>query len=183
MAHEGFSCIHCGARMPWEPGADLHCGEDCVKERAKAVAEAVEALCEAGFEQHPEAPNMWLKDFVAITIEQVLNDGIETTLAAHTIAAQHKKPEPRLDLVQKLLQSHEAHVRDLQVLLDKSCEREAELAGMVKMVMEERFYRPVITRDDTKPRQQAPIVPLESLNDVASFVPTRIRSACRRMTT
>jgi hypothetical protein len=80
-----------------------------------------------------------------------------------------KKPEPRLDLVEKLLQSHEAHVRDLQVLLDKSCEREAELAGMVKMVMEERFYRPVITRDNTKPRQQGPSLPLESLNDVATF--------------
>lgn len=73
------------------------------------------------------------------------------------------------DLLKQFVQAREEHVKDLRILLDKSSDREAELAGMVKMVMEERFYRPVITRDNTKPRQQAPLMPTESLNDTASF--------------
>ena len=37
------------------------------------------------------------------------------------------------------------HIGDLRILLDRADKREDELAGLVRMVMEERFYRPVVT--------------------------------------
>lgn len=67
------------------------------------------------------------------------------------------------------MQARAEHVRDLRILLDQSAQRETELAGMVRMVMEERFYRPAIVRDGAEPRQQPSMMPIESLNDVATF--------------
>lgn len=91
MAHQGFNCIHCGSAMPHAPGADIVCGDDCREDRAKAIAEAKLDLIKRGFEEHAEAPNIWTKDYVAITIEQILSEGIDATLASHAIAAEQYK--------------------------------------------------------------------------------------------
>lgn len=64
--------------------------------------------------------------------------------------------------------SQKAHISDLRVLIDKAHEREAQLAKMVKMVMEDRFYRPVITGKPSENRTTAAL-PVEHLSDVAQF--------------
>lgn len=64
--------------------------------------------------------------------------------------------------------AQQAHISDLRILLDKAADREAQLAAMVKMVMEERFYRPVVT-GKTPENKQTPAVPLEHLSDVHAF--------------
>jgi len=64
-------------------------------------------------------------------------------------------------------QARTEHIRDLRVLLDQSVEREKEFAGMLKLVMEERFYRPVITRPGEN--KTTPILPPDQLQDVTAF--------------
>jgi hypothetical protein len=69
----------------------------------------------------------------------------------------------------ELLKAQQAHISDLRVLVDQAQAREAKLAGMVQMVMEERFYRPTVTRDPKNERKTAPGIDPEALNDVAQF--------------
>jgi hypothetical protein len=61
-----------------------------------------------------------------------------------------------------------AHISDLRVLIDKAHEREAQLAKMVQMVMEDRFYRPVVAGKPSENRTTA-AMPVEHLSDVAQF--------------
>lgn len=67
----------------------------------------------------------------------------------------------------QLSDARRQHISDLRVLLDQSSARESNLAGMVRMVMEERFYRPTIA---TRPPDGAP-KPDETLSDVTVFDP------------
>jgi hypothetical protein len=68
--------------------------------------------------------------------------------------------------------AREKHISDLRVLIDQGAARERELASMIRMVMEERFYRPVITRNagiaGTSPAVR-PALPIEALDDVATY--------------
>ena len=68
----------------------------------------------------------------------------------------------------KLALAHQQHISDLRVLIDKSEARETVLLDLVKMVMEERYFRPVITgkRSDNK---TSPAVAPEHMQDVATF--------------
>jgi hypothetical protein len=78
-------------------------------------------------------------------------------------------PDPLVPaLLDKLTSAQQAHIADLRVLVDQAHEREKDLAGMVRMVMEERFFRPTVTR----PANESPkpsTAELETLNDVATF--------------
>jgi len=48
------------------------------------------ALTNAGFVQHPEIPNVWNKDGVAITEEQVKHVGFQKAVRQHgSAAAEH----------------------------------------------------------------------------------------------
>ncbi len=67
-----------------------------------------------------------------------------------------------------IIEAKQAHISDLRVLLDRSTEREQELAGMIRMVMEERFYRPQ-SAGPLKENKIVPIIPHENLQDVVSF--------------
>ena len=59
------------------------------------------------------------------------------------------------------------HIGDLRILLDRADKREVELTGLVRMVMEERFYRPVVTEPgDLKRRADGNP---EMWNDVSRF--------------
>jgi hypothetical protein len=62
---------------------------------------------------------------------------------------------------EKLIAMLERQVADLQ-------RANAKLLRMVELVMEERFYRPTVT-GGVRENLQTSAVPLESLNDVATF--------------
>lgn len=57
------------------------------------------------------------------------------------------------------------YVRDLRLLLEQSARREEKLAGMVQAVIDERFFRPVVTSD----RPQTQHVGNEMQSDVEVF--------------
>lgn len=77
------------------------------------------------------------------------------------------KPETLLPaLLDKLTSAQQAHIADLRVLVDQAHEREKDLAGMVRLVMEERFYRPSVTGP---PRGERPKLDPEIFTDVAEF--------------
>ena len=52
---------------------------------------AREGLKAAGFEQHAEAPNLWLKDGTAVSEEHVKQIGIEKALTIHARHAEGLK--------------------------------------------------------------------------------------------
>jgi hypothetical protein len=72
------------------------------------------------------------------------------------------------DLEQLLRTKGDQHLADLRVLLDHAHDRERELSAMVKMVVEERFYRPVVT-GARKAEASVAALPAEVLNDVTTF--------------
>jgi hypothetical protein len=45
-------------------------------------------LLDAGFAQHPDIPNLWMKDGVAVSHEAVKHDGIEKVLVRHQAVVQ-----------------------------------------------------------------------------------------------
>jgi rubrerythrin len=73
-------------------------------------------------------------------------------------------------LLDQLAAAKREHIQDLRQLLDQARSREDQLSGMVRMVMEERFYRPTVTKDASRPRL-VPAIGLENLQDVATFDP------------
>ena len=80
-------CLHCGRPKVSKLGGDLTCSPDCRKafEARRVSAEA--ALRDNGFTQYPEIPNLWAKDGVHLSIDQVIREGIEKALARHSDAA------------------------------------------------------------------------------------------------
>jgi len=83
-------CIHCGGLFRREAGAGLCCGPGCEDKYKATTEQNRKALADAGFVQHPETPNIWHKDGVAVTEEQVKHHGIEKTIHLHAGAvAEH----------------------------------------------------------------------------------------------
>lgn len=62
---------------------------------------------------------------------------------------------------QKLIAAYEREIASLQ-------KANAKLLRMVEMVMEQKFYRPTVT-GGVRENEQVPGLPIESLNDVATF--------------
>lgn len=67
----------------------------------------------------------------------------------------------------QLDQARQEHIRDLRVMVDQAGAREIELAGLVKLAMEEKFYRPTVTRAGENKIQ--PVIPADELQDVTAF--------------
>jgi hypothetical protein len=78
-----FDCRNCGTKFAWSPGADLFCGDDCRADWDKCLKETEDQLVQAGFSRHAETPNLWIKDNVAISIEQAIHEGFEKAILAH----------------------------------------------------------------------------------------------------
>jgi hypothetical protein len=78
-----LACAHCGKEFPRVACAGLFCGDDCAKEHATQMEKATVDLQAAGFEQHAEAPNLWVKEGHAISVEHVKQIGIEKALNIH----------------------------------------------------------------------------------------------------
>jgi hypothetical protein len=86
MARRGLHCHGHGASFPHRAGADLHCSEECAGQHRAAESLFVKALQNAGFHQSEAVPNLWERDGVQISIEQVMREGMDETLARHRAA-------------------------------------------------------------------------------------------------
>lgn len=79
-------CHHCGKPVPREHGGDLTCGPDCRSRFLSAREASSTELRALGFTEHAETPDLWGKDGVHISIDQVIREGLEETLARHAEA-------------------------------------------------------------------------------------------------
>ncbi len=86
VVQQDLHCPGCRARFTHQYGADLFCSKECEAGHQVKLDEARAQLATAGFEQHAETPNIFTKGGVAITIDQVIHEGIEETLARHAAA-------------------------------------------------------------------------------------------------
>jgi hypothetical protein len=90
MAQPGFRCHGCARAFHHRSGADLHCSKEC-EERHRADQQAMEsALKNAGFHQLKEIPNLWERDGVHLSIEQVMRNGFDQSLAEHRRAIKER---------------------------------------------------------------------------------------------
>lgn len=83
-------CQNCGCDHDRKPGAGLHCKPECKAAYEAAQRDAVANLESLGFVQS-DIPNMFRKDGFAVTIEQVINEGIDKTLARHEAAVSYSR--------------------------------------------------------------------------------------------
>jgi hypothetical protein len=81
-----FACRHCGQFFPVTPGADLHCSPKCARDYETAKIDTAALLVEQGFALHGEIPNLFVKDGVHVSLEQVMHEGFQRTLEAHSHA-------------------------------------------------------------------------------------------------
>jgi hypothetical protein len=81
-------CAGCGDKFPHAHGADRFCDDDCREDHKAALAEAERAILSNGFSRDEATPNLFHKDGVAISIEQVMDEGMDNVLAAHDRARQ-----------------------------------------------------------------------------------------------
>jgi len=82
--HKPLVCHHCGLpAVERRHGGDLTCSPDCQENFHKARAAAEDALRASGFTQHVDVPNLWGKDGVHLSIDQVIREGFEPSLALH----------------------------------------------------------------------------------------------------
>lgn len=80
-------CHHCGRLASSDTGGDLTCSADCRGRYATARNSAEQGLSAAGFVKHADVSNLWAKDGVHISIDQVIREGFEQTIARHKAAA------------------------------------------------------------------------------------------------
>lgn len=79
-------CHHCRRRKASPHGGDVTCSPACRRGLAKARQEAEGKLSQLGFMQVAHVLNLWEKGGVHISLDQVIREGIDTTLARHTEA-------------------------------------------------------------------------------------------------
>lgn len=90
MSRKPLRCAHCGAQFPRVACAGLFCGDDCKNDYAQAMEKIAEEMTVAGFTQHAETPNLWVKDGVAIGIEHVKTHGFIKAIHRHqSVVAEH----------------------------------------------------------------------------------------------
>ena len=88
--HPDLHCHGCGKRFTHRHGVGIYCSAGCEGETKTRKAVAEQKLQQAGFAQHADAPHTWIKDGVAVAIEQVLREGHDVVLEAHTQAVRNR---------------------------------------------------------------------------------------------
>lgn len=93
-AHPGgshqFHCHgpKCGKAFPHQPGAGLFCSPRCEKAHRAHVERTAGQLVARGFKRNAKAPNVFTKDGISITQEQVKQHGLKEILKLHASVAQ-----------------------------------------------------------------------------------------------
>lgn len=77
-----LNCTHCGRRMPRVDGAGLRCGDDCAKAHVAKLEGAEAELLMRGFIP-ADAPNIYVKDGVAVTLHEVKTHGMDQAIVRH----------------------------------------------------------------------------------------------------
>lgn len=87
-AHHMFHCHGpgCGRAFRHEPGVGLFCSMKCEKRHEKEREKIAAQLAKRGFSRNKKAPNVFTKDGVSITLEQVLFHGFKETIVKHATA-------------------------------------------------------------------------------------------------
>ncbi len=90
-------CHGCGKTFTPDPatggGAQLYCSMACALEAQNRNTQIVAGLKAAGFEQNAEVPNLWAKDGVSVSIEELMHHGLEAVLQRHRrIVAEKSRP-------------------------------------------------------------------------------------------
>lgn len=90
MARQSLHCHGHAGLFPHRHGAGIHCSPECeAQHRADQLAAEAE-LQKAGFTQSKEIPNLWELNGVHISIEEVLREGMDKTLALHRAAVAER---------------------------------------------------------------------------------------------
>jgi hypothetical protein len=91
MAKE-LHCLHCnkiGSPNEFRPWG-LYCSEACRKGYEAKAQSAVAQLKALGFTQHPETPNLFVKDGVHISKEQVHRGNLPELVQKHAAVAARR---------------------------------------------------------------------------------------------
>lgn len=83
-------CHGCGGLFFHRHGAGLHCLDQCEAQHVAVKKETEQALRKAGFNQSVDICNLWELDGVHISIEQVMREGMDETLARHRAAVRDR---------------------------------------------------------------------------------------------
>lgn len=78
----------CGNAFRAVAGADLHCSPKCRKDDEKHLERSAASLAARGFKRSTKAPNVFTKDGISITLEQVKVHGLKETIRLHADAAK-----------------------------------------------------------------------------------------------
>jgi hypothetical protein len=79
-------CHHCRRRKVSPHGGDATCSPACRRGLAKSRQEAEGKLTQLGFTQVARVLNLWEKGGVHISLDQVIREGIDPTIARHSAA-------------------------------------------------------------------------------------------------
>jgi hypothetical protein len=79
-----YRCRSCGRQHTGD--GNLHCSKGCANDYAQASEQAVKALTAEGFSRDTSTPNLFWRDGAAVSLEQVIHEGIKQAVAAHSRA-------------------------------------------------------------------------------------------------
>ena len=83
-----LQCHGHGGDFVHRRGADLHCSHECAEQHRAAQLIFEQVLRDTGFSQVKEVPNLWQREGVHLSIEEVMREGIDPTLARHRAAVE-----------------------------------------------------------------------------------------------
>jgi hypothetical protein len=76
-------CHGHGGKVSHRRGADLYCSKECAEQHRAAQSIFEQVLRDTGFSQMKDVPNLWERDGVHLSIDEVLREGLDSTLARH----------------------------------------------------------------------------------------------------
>jgi hypothetical protein len=88
MARAKVFCHGCEKATISHQGGDVFCSDECRKQHAAAKLMFEAVLKDTGFVQSKDVPNLWARDGVHISIEEVMRSGIKETLARHQASCE-----------------------------------------------------------------------------------------------
>lgn len=81
------ACHYCGkhdTETVMQQNGGRFCSDGCAIAYQSDIEKAATSLAANGFERSPETPNLYTKDGVSLTVEEVMNEGLGSSLARHT---------------------------------------------------------------------------------------------------
>lgn len=83
-------CHGHGGKVHHRHGADLHCSPECAAQHRAAQQIFEQVLKDTGFRQVSDVPNLWQREGVHLSIEEVMREGLDSALARHRQAVEER---------------------------------------------------------------------------------------------